>query len=149
MSTFRKLQVQKLTADFLAATKVVKVPLVSPATGQVRVKNCFAGVNASDVNITAGRYFTDGKVPFDVGFEGCGVVDQVSSGASDFEVGQPVLYFGGSGYAEYIYAQPQELVPIPEVNPKFIAALVTGKRNMICCMETHILYLIYLHNNQV
>ena len=66
---FRKLSVVKLTANFAEAVKIVTQPLVAPAYNQVLVKNIYAGVNASDVNITAGRYFTDGKPPFDVGFE--------------------------------------------------------------------------------
>ena len=127
MSTFKKLQVQKLTSDFEDATKVIEVPLVAAAAGEFRVKNYYAGVNATDINITAGRYFTDGKLPFDIGFEGCGLIDEVGPGAEGFKVGQPVMYFGGSGYSEYLYAKPEQLVPIPELKPEFLATLVTGK----------------------
>lgn len=70
--TFKKLSVVKLTNNFAEATKVVEVPLTPPDANQVLVKNIYAGVNATDINITAGRYgryFTDGKLPFDIGFE--------------------------------------------------------------------------------
>jgi len=69
--TFKKVSVVKLSADFREATKIVEVPLTPPSSGQVLVKNLYAGVNATDVNISAGRYFTDGKVPFDIGLEVC------------------------------------------------------------------------------
>jgi hypothetical protein len=67
--TFKKLSVVKLTNNFAEATKVVEVALTPPDANQVLVKNIYAGVNATDINITAGRLFTDGKLPFDIGFE--------------------------------------------------------------------------------
>jgi len=66
---FRKLQVFTITSAFKLATKVVEVPLVKPAPYDIRVKNIFAGVNATDINITAARYQVDGKVPYDIGME--------------------------------------------------------------------------------
>lgn len=66
---FRKLQVFTKTTDFKAATKLVEVPLIRPNENEIRVKNIYAGVNASDINITSARYFTDGIVPFDIGLE--------------------------------------------------------------------------------
>lgn len=74
VKVFRKLQVFTKTTDFKAATKVVEVPLVEPNENQVRVKIIFAGVNATDINITAARYLSDGKVPFDIGLEVCFVI---------------------------------------------------------------------------
>ena len=67
--TFQKLSVVKLTANFGEAVQVIKEPLIEPSENEVLVKNIYAGSNDSDVNISAGRYFTDGKLPFDVGFE--------------------------------------------------------------------------------
>ena len=67
--TFKKLSVFEKTTDFRRAVKVVEVPLVPPQDDQVLVKNIYAGVNATDINITAARYFTDGKIPFDIGLE--------------------------------------------------------------------------------
>jgi len=124
--TFKKVQVVKISADFREAIEVVEVPLDGPKPGQVLVQNKFAGVNASDINFTAARYFTDGKVPFDIGFEGLGVVEAVGEGVTTFTVGQSVLYFGRQGYSEYLYAVPKELIPVPELKPELIATLVCG-----------------------
>ena len=67
--TFKKLSVVEKTPDFRKAVRVVDVPLVQPKDDEVVVKNIYVGVNATDINITAARYFTDGKLPFDIGLE--------------------------------------------------------------------------------
>ena len=41
------------------------------------VKNHYVGINASDINFTAGRYAGDHKLPFDAGFEGMGEVKYI------------------------------------------------------------------------
>ena len=57
----------------------------SPRQGQVLVRRAFAGVNASDVNFTSGRYFgsperSAKQLPFYAGFEAVGVVAAVGEG---------------------------------------------------------------------
>ena len=70
----------RLSNNFREATRVVSqaLPPSIPA-GHVLVRIAFAGVNASDVNFTAGRYQTSieqaqASLPFDAGFEGVGAV---------------------------------------------------------------------------
>lgn len=106
LRTYSKLRVFETSSDFAAATKVVQVPLVLPGAGRIRVRNHFCGVNASDVNIAAG-----GVVPFDIGGEGLGVVDEVGEGVecARFKVGQNVLYFGRAAYSEYIVSPRCEM----------------------------------------
>jgi hypothetical protein len=58
----RVVEVHRLSTDFRAATRVVQRPL--PATlppGAVLIRRLFAGVNASDVNYSAGRWAGGGK----------------------------------------------------------------------------------------
>lgn len=69
MSTFKKLQVFEPSIDFAAATRIVEVQLAPPGDGQILVKNLYAGVNATDINISAARYLTDGDVPYNIGLE--------------------------------------------------------------------------------
>lgn len=102
MATYKKLQVTTKSTDFRIATEIFNVYIPKPGPGQVLIKNHFAGVNATDINVSAARYFTDGKVPFDIGFEGLGEVDAVGEGVENFKVGQAVMSMTGSGYAEYL-----------------------------------------------
>jgi hypothetical protein len=67
--TFKKVSVFKLSADIREAVKVVEVPLMRPSDDEILVKNLYSGVNATDINITAGRNYFDGKLPFDIGLE--------------------------------------------------------------------------------
>ncbi|CAG2104146.1 unnamed protein product, partial [Medioppia subpectinata] len=123
---FRKLSVIKLTTNFAEAVKLVEQPLVTPADNQVLIKNIYAGVNASDVNITAGRYFTDAKVPFDVGFEGLGVIHALGKNVTKYRVGQPALFLESKAYSEYVYIKQDNVIPVPELKPDYLTLLVSG-----------------------
>lgn len=81
-------QVHTLSTDFRAATRIIseRLPRQLPP-GHVLVRRAYAGVNASDVNYTAGRYFGGGaaareRLPFDAGFESVGVVAALGPGVS-------------------------------------------------------------------
>ena len=73
----------RLSNDFKEATEVVSQALPSsiPA-GHVLMRIAFAGVNASDVNFTAGRYHGSieaarAAMPLDAGFEAVGAIAAV------------------------------------------------------------------------
>ncbi|OTF70213.1 hypothetical protein BLA29_014518, partial [Euroglyphus maynei] len=104
---YKKLQVFTKTTNFRQATKLVECPLIKPKDDEVRIKNIYAGVNATDINITAARYFTDGKIPFDIGLEALGVIDEIGSKVTAFKKGQPVLALSGPGFSEYVYTSPK------------------------------------------
>lgn len=123
---FRKLQVFTKTTDFAKATKIVEAPLDNPKDDEVLVKNHYSGINATDINISAGRYFTDGVVPYNIGFEGLGTIQSIGSKVTGFTAGQSVLYLGNSGFSEYIYAKAEQLIPVPEVHPKYLSLPVNG-----------------------
>ncbi|KAI1305896.1 putative quinone oxidoreductase [Halotydeus destructor] len=124
--SFKKLHVTELSADFRQAVEIVEVPLREPEANEVLVKVKYCGTNATDINISAGRYFTDGKVPFDIGFEALGVVEKVGSSVTTLTIGQSVACLGPGGYAEYVYKTASDLIPVPSVDPRFIACLVCG-----------------------
>jgi len=126
MATFKKLQVTQISTDFRKATEIFEQPIPKPGPGQILVKNHFSGVNATDINITAARYFTDGKVPFDIGFESLGVVEAVGENVVNFKVGQAVMSMAGSGYSEYLLREEKQLISLPDLNPKYISLMVCG-----------------------
>ena len=67
--TYRGIKVFKLSSNFDEATKIVDMPLNEPANDEILVKNIYLGINATDLNITAGRYFAHDPVPYPLGIE--------------------------------------------------------------------------------
>ena len=101
MPTYQKLVASQITPDFRAAAEVVHAEVPEPGPGELLVRNRWAGVNATDVNITAGRYAPGVEAPFDLGAEAVGVVEAVGDGVTGWEVGQAVATMGlGGGYRE-------------------------------------------------
>jgi D-arabinose 1-dehydrogenase-like Zn-dependent alcohol dehydrogenase len=125
-----------------AGLRIVELAIPSPSPGQVRIKLHACGVCRSDAIIAEGRRpgISYPRVP---GHEVVGVVDEVGTGVTDWRNGQrvgvgwhgghdatcpecrhgdfqlcrneknPGLSYDG-GYAEYMLAPVEALVPIPE-----------------------------------
>lgn len=85
------------------------------------------GINASDINYSAGRYDPTAKPPFDAGFEGVGEVVGVGLSASaHFTVGDTVAYFNNGAFAEYAVVPTKAAVRVPSAKPEFLTLLVSG-----------------------
>jgi len=67
--SYRSLNVFNYSTNFDEAVKIVSQPLVDPLKNQILVKNLYVGVNATDLNITAGRYFAHDEPPYPLGIE--------------------------------------------------------------------------------
>ncbi len=119
--TYRKVVVTELNIDFRKATEIIGVPMPELAPDEVLVKNRYAGVNASDINISAGVYSEGKPLPLDTGIEAAGEVVAIGSEVTKFEVGDPVvtsLFSGiGNGYREYFAAKSKVLIPAPDLVP--------------------------------
>ena len=129
-STFRKVVVHQLSADFASATKIVDVPMPQPAPGEVLIERRYTGVNASDVNFSAGRYFggakqAASKLPFDAGFESVGVVAALGGGVK-LQSGQPVATLTYGGFSEYAVERAELVMPVPEASPRALVMLTSG-----------------------
>ncbi|ELU06398.1 hypothetical protein CAPTEDRAFT_173764 [Capitella teleta] len=126
-ATFRKIVVQKISQNFREATQIVETKWVEPGKGSVTVKNHWVGINASDINYTAGRYDPSVKVPFDCGFEGVGEVVAVGPGCtSNVSVGQAVGYSAYGAFSEYTTLPENYALPIPVIRPELLSYLVSG-----------------------
>ncbi|KAH7947208.1 prostaglandin reductase 3 [Rhipicephalus sanguineus] len=127
---YRKLVCVKTTPKFRDAVSVVTVPMPKPGPGEVLVRTCYAGINASDVNATAGRYVNAPKQhPFDLGFESVGEVVAVGPDVDGLQVGNAVATtnfpnFGAFG--EYQCVKATCAYRIPQVIPEVVALLVSG-----------------------
>ncbi|KAF8792486.1 prostaglandin reductase 3-like [Argiope bruennichi] len=127
-STYKRLMVHTLTTNFREAVTIETAEMCHPKKGEVCIKNKYVGINASDVNMTKGRYFTSGKPPFGVGFEAVGEIVEIGEDVDNFKVGQSVTYMNSymNTYAEYVCVLAAEVIPVPEINPGYLTLLVSG-----------------------
>ncbi|CAK0737375.1 hypothetical protein CVIRNUC_000902 [Coccomyxa viridis] len=130
----RKLQVHRLSSDFRAATRIVSEPLPAPSAlppGHILVRRAYAGINASDINYTAGRYFGSAEVaakrlPFDAGFESVGAVAAVGPDVHRFSVGQPVAELAYGAFSEWAVVPAKHALAVPMLAPEIVALLTSG-----------------------
>lgn len=125
-SEYKKLSNTIKTSNFRQAVHVVTVPMPTPKTNEVLVKTRYAGVNASDVNLTAGRYFGGGQLPQDVGFESVGEIVAVGDAVQYFKVGSAVALLNAGAYSEYQCVTADKAFPLPRASPEYVALLVSG-----------------------
>ncbi|MBM3580067.1 MAG: quinone oxidoreductase [Alphaproteobacteria bacterium] len=92
----------------------------NPGKGEVLIKQTAVGVNFFDVCFRRGQYQIS-KMPTTLGMEGCGVIEKVGEGVTDYKPGERVAYAtGGIGaYAEkrvinqhHLVIPPKELTDI-------------------------------------
>ncbi|EGC38601.1 hypothetical protein DICPUDRAFT_96862 [Dictyostelium purpureum] len=98
-------------SDKLVYESIAK-PLITKET-DVLIKNHFSGVNFIDTYHRSGLYKV--QLPFIIGREGSGVVEQVGEKAgSKFKVGDRVCYFSADSYAEYTIVPEAAVVKLPD-----------------------------------
>ncbi|KAK2910556.1 prostaglandin reductase 3-like isoform X1 [Channa argus] len=126
-SSMKKLVVTKLSPNFREAVSMQTAAVPTPGDADLLVRNRYVGINASDINYSAGRYDPTVKPPFDAGFEGIGeVVGLGLSASSRYTIGDTVAYFGSGAFAEYTVVPAKESVPVPAVRPEYLTLLVSG-----------------------
>ncbi|KAJ6835416.1 prostaglandin reductase-3 [Iris pallida] len=130
--TYKKIVVQILSHNFRTATKIVQAQLSLPIKEQhALVKVIYAGVNASDVNFSSGRYFSNDskevatRLPFDAGFEAVGLIAAVGESVH-FKIGTPVALMTFGSYAEFTMVPAKHLLPVPRPDPEIVAMLTSG-----------------------
>ncbi|KAK7252045.1 hypothetical protein RIF29_35742 [Crotalaria pallida] len=131
--SFERIIVHTLTHKFRNATSIVRAPLRLPVKPKhVLVKIIYAGVNASDVNFSSGRYFggnnsdTAARLPFDAGFEAVGIIAAIGDSVTDLKVGMPCAFMTFGGYAEFIMIQAKHALPVARPDAEVVAMLTSG-----------------------
>ncbi|CAM6102136.1 unnamed protein product [Calypogeia fissa] len=139
---YRKVIIHKLTHDFRAASKIVTVHLKMPVKpGYVLIKYLYAGVNASDVNFSSGRYHGPGEaeklLPLNAGFEAVGIVAGVGEGvdSTSFKLGSPVATLTYGGFAEFKEVNHKQVIQVPVAVPEIVALLTSGLTASISLQE--------------
>lgn len=123
---YKKLIAASISQNFREAVKIHSCPIPRPGSGELLVRNKYAGINASDVNLTAGRYTPGVQPPFDTGLEGLGQVVQVGEGCSPFKQGDSVCYMQFGSFSEYILLPARYAIPVPNLDPHLMPLLVSG-----------------------
>lgn len=90
---------------------------------EVVVRNVFAGINASDINFTAGTYKKGVQPPFDCGFESIGRIVQCGEGVAakyGLAVGDAVVAQSFGGFSEYQVVPCRNLKKAPTVDKSWL-----------------------------
>ena len=125
--TYKKIVAHKYSKNFREASEIVSTDIVQPGSGQLLIKTHFGGVNASDVNISGGVYFSDGNFPFDLGCESVGEVIAVGPDVTQFQVGDAVASPQmGSAYSEMLCRDVDQFIKIPHCSPEYLSVSVAG-----------------------
>ncbi|KAG5484033.1 hypothetical protein LSCM1_05886 [Leishmania martiniquensis] len=119
--TYRHIAAHALSTDFRAATSIVEVPFPAELHPKaILVKNKYLGINASDINFTAGIYQPDVRPPFVCGFEAVGEVIDVGSGVKDLKAGAAVVTQSYGAFAEYQVVARRHAKPVPRIAREYL-----------------------------
>lgn len=91
------------------------VSLRAPRTGEVLIRQTWAGVNFVDIYQRTGLYALP-PLPATLGVEAAGVVEAVGAGVEGLEIGQRVAWAGApvGGYAQARIIAADRLLPLPD-----------------------------------
>ncbi|CAG9460896.1 unnamed protein product [Pedinophyceae sp. YPF-701] len=127
--------VHALNHDFRAATRVETLPAAAkpsgPGQGHVLLVRVFAGVNASDVNYSSGRYHNSRKeaaaaLPYPSGFEASAVVAEVGPGVKGIEPGTSVVTMTYGGFSTQVVEAARSCIPVADPGPEAVALATSG-----------------------
>ncbi len=107
---------QAVVAESLSGVsdlRIGKQPVPEPKPGQVLVRVKAAGINYADVMQARGLYAGGPKPPYIAGVEAAGEVVETTEGSS-LKVGDQVMGYGVSAFAEYIAWPAGNLLPLPD-----------------------------------
>jgi len=134
--TYRKIEATKVSADFRNITRIVSAPIKTPVGDQVLVQQEFVGINASDINYTAGKYIPGIKAPFDCGLEAIGTVVAVGENVKKLKVGDAVTTTAYGAFAEYQLVKEKSAIKVPFVDASILPLLVSGLTASIALEQT-------------
>lgn len=124
--TYRKVIAAQFSKNFREAAKIVEVELQPPESSDILVKTHYAGVNATDVNISAGTYTPGATPPIDLGAEIAGEVVAVGDKVTDFKVGDWVVTNSLGGYTEYYTIRARYAFPVSAATPEILSLVLSG-----------------------
>jgi prostaglandin reductase 3 len=124
--SYRKVIATHFSKNFREAAQVVEAELQPPDSHEIIVKTHYAGVNATDVNISAGTYTPGAVPPIDLGAEVAGEVVAVGDKVTDLKVGDFVVTTTLGGYTEYYKVRSRYAIRVPEATPDMLSLVLSG-----------------------
>lgn len=124
--TYRKVIASHFNKNFRQAAQIVEVDLKPPGSSEILIKTHYAGVNATDVNISAGTYTPGATPPIDLGAEVAGEVIAVGDNVTEFKVGDWVVTNSLGGYTEYYTVRARFALPVPAATPEILSLVLSG-----------------------
>jgi len=115
-----------LSTNYREAVETVSVPMLKPGPHEVLVKNRYVGINATDINHSAGRYHPGQSPPLDAGLEGVGEVVLTGEKCSHFPIGSAVGYIKYGTFSEYMTIPSNHVLPLPRLDPAYVSLLISG-----------------------
>ncbi len=103
--------------EFGGTEKLAIDDIEKPTVGadEVLIKTAVAGINFADTMLRQNKYMFSPELPFILGFEVAGTIEQIGANVKDLKIGQKVLAtMRGGGYAEYAAADWRTVVPVPD-----------------------------------
>jgi NADPH-dependent curcumin reductase CurA len=135
--TYQKLTATRHSLNFREAVEIQTVPLEAPGARDIVIKNRYAGVNASDLLMAAGRYLIPTPVPCDLGVEAVGEVVAVGDEVALIKPGDAVLVTAvGAGFREYYTTRARRAVPIPQASPEILSLAIGGLTALLALKDT-------------
>ena len=133
-SKSQKLIMIKYGEIFKNCVQIVNDRIIEPLTGQILVKNLYAGVNGIyDLNMIRNKVsYIKFSPPHDLGIEAVGIVEKVGQNTDGFKKGDYVSTWSiGGGYRNFQTLNTNNVIKIPVASPEILTLLPTGISGMI------------------
>ena len=108
----KAVQIEKTGSWDVLTYNEVETPVPGPS--QVRVKTASISVNFADIMLRKGSYLEKPPFPATPGLECSGTIDAMGENVKGLKTGQRVIVFGPKCYAEYVLAETDQVVPVPD-----------------------------------
>lgn len=108
----KAIRIHKLGGPEVMHLEEVETP--TPKEGEVLIKVAAVGINYADLAQRQGTYLTRTHTPLILGMEVAGTIVALGPGVTTLKEGTRVAAFGNGGYAEYVTASANALIPIPD-----------------------------------
>lgn len=119
--------------------QIVDIPMPEIRPHQMLIRVEAVGLNYSDIMIREGKYLDPTRLPYVLGRECAGVIEQVGAEVSGFTVGQRVFaVLSGGALAEYAVVNPLGAFPLPDgMTPELAVTLIVQGVTALHCLETY------------